>query len=83
MVSQGVMILLNPASCRFPRRVTAIYVPYIMFACPALSLLLFSPHTSHNSRRRTLFILFANFMIKSAKAAKAAKAVAKAESKKQ
>jgi hypothetical protein len=30
MIVQGAVILLNPSTCPFPRRVTAIYVPYIM-----------------------------------------------------
>jgi len=30
MVGQGFAILYDPVTCRFPRRVTAIYVPYII-----------------------------------------------------
>ena len=62
MIFQGVYIILHPDSCSFPRRVTLIYVPYIM--CAALSLTASEPRLFPHARCSTLFFLFANFALK-------------------
>jgi hypothetical protein len=67
MIFQGVYIILHPNSCSFPRRVTLIYVPYIMCAAlPPICLPLTAsePRLFPHARCSTLFFLFANFALK-------------------